>query len=54
MCPERDSNSYAHSAPPPQDGASANFATWAGKDCKGAKKNLNVKCLFCGEFYEVF
>ncbi len=28
-CPGRDSNSYNRRSPPPQDGASTNFATWA-------------------------
>jgi hypothetical protein len=30
VCPEGDSNPYGF-PPPPQDGASANFATWAKK-----------------------
>ena len=30
LCPGLDSNQHAHSAPPPQDGVSTNFTTWAG------------------------
>ena len=29
LCPERDSNPHARSTPPPQDGLSTNFSTWA-------------------------
>lgn len=28
-CPEEDSNLHAITAPPPEDGASTNFAIWA-------------------------
>jgi hypothetical protein len=39
-CPELDSNQHALSAPPPQDGVSTNFTTWAYfvlNECKGNK-----------------
>ena len=39
QCPGRDSNSYTQSAPPPQDGVSTNFTTWAKiKSAKVGKK----------------